>query len=319
MHRYLIKNTAVLHKILRILITKNCNYNCIYCHNEGMDNNTNDLLNISDYSFLINTMKSIFERVAIAGGEPLLSNNLIDIAKLSVSILGERVHLTTNASLLMDNVIENINLFERINISINSLNKETFYNITKANLSSEILNNVKRLCSLDTQIQINTVLLNNINVSEVEVKLLLDFSKRHDIKIEFLHFQNNNFIETVSAIKTFYKIVNRLGYSSKLLIKPFCHPTTLFFCNNHSFSLREYVQLINSFACKNCTMRLYCMEGISHIRLLPNGILKACRYGVNMQEDILQSIKYHKVHNIKEAIRRLQNHYNRQLYWQKLL
>lgn len=321
MHNKLIKNKAVLHKIMRIIITRKCNYKCIYCHNEGMDINTRDLLNVPDYTFIMKSIKGLFERVAIAGGEPLLSDKLIDLAKLSFSSLGEKIHLTTNASLSMENVLQNINHFESINISINSLIPETFHKITKMEICDQILNNARRLRSLNMQVQINTVLLDNINVSKREIKLLLDFSKLENIKIEFLHFQARNANESkssYSAIHNFNDIIRSMGYSSKLLVKPFSHPTTLFFCNNHSFSLREYAQLIDPFLCNNCTMKFYCTEGISHIRLLPNGILKACRYGDNMREDILQSIKNRQVNEIREVIQRLQKYYTRQLYWQKL-
>jgi len=57
-----------LNKILRIAITNKCNNKCIYCHSEGMNDQTKQNLTIDDYIFIIEATEDLFDGYAIAGG-----------------------------------------------------------------------------------------------------------------------------------------------------------------------------------------------------------------------------------------------------------
>lgn len=49
-----------MQKELRLVITRNCNYNCYFCHGEGVDQDVKDLLTAEDYAFLVKTCKNAF-------------------------------------------------------------------------------------------------------------------------------------------------------------------------------------------------------------------------------------------------------------------
>jgi len=314
-----IPNTATPHKVLRLIVTNRCNYHCIYCHHEGMNDSTEDLLKISDYIFLIELAREFFENIAVAGGEPLLYENIIKIAEAVRYYFGQGVYLTTNGSIPLTNVINNIHLFERINISINSLIPNTFRRITGNDISQTLFDNVENLLGLNVEVHINTVLIPGINDLNEEIQKLLDYSRNKGLPIEFLHLMARSPVEksvSCSAIIKFRNYMEILGYSSNFRYRPFSHPNTLYYKNAHKVIFRDYAQIIDSDSCSNCSMKAICTEGMCHIRLLPNGLLTACMHGLQM--DILKFIKVRDSKKIIDAIVTLQKLYDRPIHWKKL-
>ena len=78
----LIDNFGRIIDRLRIVITSKCNYQCFFCHNEGIRESINDMLNVDDISFIIKVCRYLgINRFKITGGEPLIRNDIIDIVK----------------------------------------------------------------------------------------------------------------------------------------------------------------------------------------------------------------------------------------------
>jgi molybdenum cofactor biosynthesis enzyme MoaA len=46
-----------MNKELRLVITRNCNFNCYFCHGEGVEIGTKNLFDAEDYKFLVNFCK----------------------------------------------------------------------------------------------------------------------------------------------------------------------------------------------------------------------------------------------------------------------
>src|SRR3990167_1077067 len=124
-----------INKIFRLVLTKKCNNQCFYCHKEGMTEYTPELLTIDNYEFIIKTTSDLFDGFALVGGEPILFNDLLHIAYLINHYKGRPSHLTTNATVSLKEVKEHIHLFERINLSVNTLNPETYKTITGSEFS----------------------------------------------------------------------------------------------------------------------------------------------------------------------------------------
>jgi len=180
---------SLLCKVLRIIVTPNCNNKCFYCHNEGMTQETQSLLNLRDYHFLAHSLTGFFDGVAIAGGEPLLSNDLISVSKSFFDALGCKLYLTTNARLPLDIIVRNAELFQRVHITLNSVYASTYSLITGKCLKDQIFTNVDILVRSAIPCMVNTVLINGINTTENEIKAMMDFSKRTKVPLEFLHLQ----------------------------------------------------------------------------------------------------------------------------------
>ena len=66
---------------LRLEVCSNCCFNCYFCHGDQVcNNNFSNQLTAADYGFLTKVAKTCgFKKVAVAGGEPLIKNDIVNI------------------------------------------------------------------------------------------------------------------------------------------------------------------------------------------------------------------------------------------------
>jgi|TARA_B110000261_G_scaffold51383_1_gene60810 cyclic pyranopterin phosphate synthase len=128
-------------------------------------------------------------KIRLTGGEPTVRKDFFDILKdMKQNSKIEKVTMTTNGYQL-DKIAKQ--LYETglngINISIDSLNKETFKNLTGHDRLPEILNGIKILQDLDFKnIKVNAVLLKGINDSEKDFDIFSDFINDNKIDFRFI-------------------------------------------------------------------------------------------------------------------------------------
>lgn len=93
---------------LYLNMTKDCNLKCIYCFAATRKENGKERLNLSEYKNILNSVKNLCSdnmSIVFTGGEPLLSENTIPVAKYAKE-LGFSTKLLTNATLINEtNVI----------------------------------------------------------------------------------------------------------------------------------------------------------------------------------------------------------------------
>jgi len=96
-------------KILRVLTTNQCNYRCLYCHNEGQEKKDSDFLSLENF---INICQSIdglgFQEIRFSGGEPLVNPKTIDMIEWLNDNSEYEIGLATNASLLTEEIVERL-------------------------------------------------------------------------------------------------------------------------------------------------------------------------------------------------------------------
>ena len=108
-------------KELRLVLTENCNYNCTFCHKEGMKKQEKNLLDANDYAFLYQICKESFnwDEITLTGGEPFVRKDIDEIIeKLYKS--GAKITIVTNGELLNKHV-DVLKYVKRINLSIHTL------------------------------------------------------------------------------------------------------------------------------------------------------------------------------------------------------
>lgn len=177
---------------LRLLLTSECNYNCFFCHREGVNPNSNKEAFIADdYAFLYDICNEIYpsDRVTISGGEPLIRN---DIGEILTLFRSKKVKLTlvTNGSLLKKNcelISKNV---DRINISLHTLDCNVYKEITKTNVKAleKTIDGIIALSQTGNMISIrfNITLVKGVNDDHKVLNNLIDFAQKVGASIKFI-------------------------------------------------------------------------------------------------------------------------------------
>jgi cyclic pyranopterin phosphate synthase len=153
---------------LRISLTPACNLHCIYCHAEG-ENSSDGLITAADIAEIMRVAAANGVRsVKFTGGEPALRPDLVDIIRSVPDSMESS--MTTNGTLLADLAPELREAgLSRVNVSLDSLNRETYLRITGQDRLDDVLTGIE--AALDarlTPIKLNMVLLKGINDTEID-------------------------------------------------------------------------------------------------------------------------------------------------------
>ncbi|MDD1704488.1 MAG: GTP 3',8-cyclase MoaA [Methanoregula sp.] len=176
---------------LRVSLTPQCNLSCIYCHREG-EKKTGTQLSTGEIAEIIRTAVHFGIRsVKFTGGEPLLREDLLDIIR-SVPA-GVETSITTNGTLLADLAADLRKAgLRRVNVSVDSLNPETYRRITGTDKLGDVLEGIA--AALDaglTPIKLNTVLLKGVNDHEIDEFLAFVRGNR-DLVLQLIELMNFN-------------------------------------------------------------------------------------------------------------------------------
>ena len=178
---------------IRLSISDVCNFKCGYCLPDGYkidksDNRT--FINIEEIRRLARALSELgVSKIRLTGGEPTVRKDFFEIVKIIKENSGiKKTVITTNGYRLdkIANDIKNSGL-DGINISIDSLNTETFKKITGHDRLKEILRGIKNLQKLNFKnIKINAVLLKGVNDSEKDFNDWAEFVKNNEIDFRYI-------------------------------------------------------------------------------------------------------------------------------------
>ena len=160
-------------KYLRLSVTDLCNYRCIYCMDKYgvVKKRHNDILSIEELTDIAKAAYSLgISKIRLTGGEPLVRSGVVTLCR-NIRAISDDIELgiTTNGSLLPELAGELKEAgVDRLNISLDTLDKATFRSITRVGELDDTLNGIKAAKKAGfTDIKINTVLLGGINDGEI--------------------------------------------------------------------------------------------------------------------------------------------------------
>ena len=178
---------------IRLSISDVCNFKCGYCLPDGYkidksDNRT--FINTGEIKRLAKALSELgVSKIRLTGGEPTVRKDFFEIVQIIKKNSGiKKTVITTNGYRLdkISNDIKNSGL-DGINISIDSLNPETFKKITGHDRLEEILRGIKNLQELNFKnIKINAVLLKGVNDSEKDFNDWAEFVKNNEIDFRYI-------------------------------------------------------------------------------------------------------------------------------------
>ena len=178
---------------IRMSITDVCNFKCGYCLPNGYQVDKSDnrkFLHLNEIKRLAKWFSELgVNTIRITGGEPTVRKDFFDIIKVlkfdagisNVVITTNGYHLDKKAKLLVDSGLTGIN------ISIDSLNQETFKKITGHNRLPEILQGIENLQNIGFEnIKINAVLLNGINSSIKDFNTWAKYIEKNKVDFRYI-------------------------------------------------------------------------------------------------------------------------------------
>jgi len=158
---------------VRVSVTDRCDFRCTYCMSEDMDFlPKKDVLSLEELDRLCNTFIDLgVKKLRITGGEPLVRKNIMQLFSNLGKKLGhglEELTLTTNGSQLGRYAKDLFhNGVRRINVSLDSLEKNKFKKITRNGDLDKVINGIMVAKKAGLKIKINTVALKGINDNEI--------------------------------------------------------------------------------------------------------------------------------------------------------
>jgi cyclic pyranopterin phosphate synthase len=134
---------------VRVSLTDRCNFDCVYCHNEGlgdtrgpMDAQDSEMSADDVVRFLEVVEEFGVEKVKFTGGEPMLRQDLEEIIRRTPDSM--ETSLTTNGTFLPGRAegLKEAGL-SRVNVSQDALDPEAFAEITKSGAYERVLEGVE--------------------------------------------------------------------------------------------------------------------------------------------------------------------------------
>jgi len=178
-----------IHDYLRISLTDNCNLRCFYCMpDEHYDfAASSKLMQVAE----IETLAKLFveqgvKKIRLTGGEPLVRKDAPKILE-ALGKLPIELAMTTNGTrihkMLPELMAANMST---INISLDTLQADKFFKITRRDLFHQVRHNIDLLLTLPVKVKINVVVMKGLNDDEI-----LDFiawTKDSPIEVRFIEF-----------------------------------------------------------------------------------------------------------------------------------
>jgi len=176
---------------LRLSVTDRCDMACSYCipYRKRLAHAQDDaVLSVDEIDVLVDAFaRNGVTKVRLTGGEPLVRDDVVEIVRRIAGTTGiATVGLTTNGVRLHELAPELARAgLQRVNISVDSLDRETFRRITGADALDEVFRGIDAAiaCGFE-KVKLNTVVMRGIN--DTEVASIADFAGRLPVEARFI-------------------------------------------------------------------------------------------------------------------------------------
>jgi cyclic pyranopterin phosphate synthase len=178
-------------KDLRISITDRCNFRCTYCMpEEGMEwLRRDELLTYEELARIAKVCveRFGFEAVRITGGEPLVRSHITRLVEM-LAPLGVDIALTTNGVRLPELAHDLYAAgLRRVNVSLDTLRRETFLALTKRDELARVLAGIDAAQQAGLEpVKVNAVVIRGVN--DDEVVELARYGRDHGVGVRFIEF-----------------------------------------------------------------------------------------------------------------------------------
>ncbi len=171
---------------LRITLTNRCNVNCLYCHHDGMVMSKDEMTADELYAICKIAKNIGVKKIRLSGGEPLIRKDIVEVIDKIASLDFEDISMTTNGILLEKYAedLKNAGL-DRVNVSLDTLNRETYEYITKKDYLESAKAGILKAVEVGLYpVKINMVIMKDINQNEI--KEMFKFCKENNMVLQLI-------------------------------------------------------------------------------------------------------------------------------------
>ncbi len=178
---------------LRVSVTDRCNFRCQYCMPaEGLPwLERAEILSFEEITWLVGLLASMgVHDIRLTGGEPLVRRGFPDLARMLSQTEGVRdLSVTTNGFLLERDAEALVSAgVNRFNVSVDSLQRDRFYELTRRDALPQVLRGLERLAQFPEAypIKVNAVAIRGF--TEEEVLPFVELARHSPYEIRFIEF-----------------------------------------------------------------------------------------------------------------------------------
>jgi len=264
---------------LRISVTDRCNLQCIYCHPLGGCDfiERKEILRFEEIHRIVRLFVGCgIRKVRLTGGEPLVRKNIVHLVRELADIAGiEELALTTNGVLLEPIAAELKDAgLQRVNISVDSAERESYKHITGFDLLSRVTKGIYKAIAVGlTPVKINTVILRGINESQIPA--LAHMSAYLPLAVRFIEYcPTSKYTKPASDYvpnSEVRKIIeHKFGLLSPVLVGDIDGPALYFRLRNSAGTI-GFISGRSSIFCQKC----------NRLRLTSDGKGSPCLYSAH--------------------------------------
>lgn len=255
---------------LRLSLTDACNLRCQYCMDEdAVFMKKHRLISNDELERVVRLMFDLgIEKIRISGGEPLLRKDIFPrLLEIKKKFTQKKWGMTTNLASENLNIEILSELFDEVNVSLDSLSPEVFHQITRRDKLHIVLANIKLLKDKGVKIKLNTVVIPDVN--DHQIFEMIDWSGKQGIPIRFIEqmpFNSEGKAHFISSKELLARIAKTQSFSRQYEIPS---ATAEYFKMDDSEAIFGVISAYSRNFCSSC----------NRLRLAANGDLTTCLYG----------------------------------------
>jgi cyclic pyranopterin phosphate synthase len=202
-------------KELRLLLTSDCNFDCRFCHKEGLHKKSEIKMTLDDYIYLYKVCKDNFgwTSITLTGGEPLMYPELTDLVD-GISQQKGIITLVSNG-VFLDKHLDSVYLIDRVNVSLHSMDAEKYNYLTRKGNLLKVQKNIGKVRAYcpHVDVRLNVVLTKDFNDSPEDLKLILDFAESEGCSVKFIELAND--ADNIVTIDEIQSILQSFGFMQR--------------------------------------------------------------------------------------------------------
>lgn len=270
---------------LRISITNRCNVKCFYCHHDGIIPQRYEMTSDEIYRVAKVAADIGVRKIRLSGGEPLIREDIVEIVQKMSTIGFKDIALTTNGTLLgkYANQLKAAGL-NRVNVSFDTLNPETYRFITKKDYIEKAKEGIKKASKAGLYpVKVNMVVMKGLN--DHEIWDMFQFCKENNAILQLIELLKTDNCPDTSFFDEYHfemddfeeELTQR---ADEVKTRQFMQDRKKYFVDDGEIEVVKPMD--NTEFCKNCT----------RIRITPDGKIKPCLLRNDNLVDLMEPMRH---------------------------